>query len=93
MTNENLMRQFVTSDKPDWCISTDALVMCALIALDGEQYPGHDIFAKRCAMKDSKSLLRSIRRLQSSGWIEVAAGRALTPVKVTWKPAKKEAAK
>jgi hypothetical protein len=65
-----MLRQFLAVPKPDWAIPTDVAVMCVLITCHGGEYIGHGALGDRCAIRDSKSVLRSLKRLEAAGWVQ-----------------------
>jgi hypothetical protein len=64
-----VLREFVNAPKPAWCIPSDVAVMSALIVLNSAEYPGHEAVGARCAIRDSKAVMRSLKRLEAAGWV------------------------
>jgi hypothetical protein len=74
---DEVLRDFLAADKPDWCIPTDVLVTAQLISLKGE-FLSYGDMAKRCGLSDLKAVQRSLTRLVIAGWAVKNEDRSYT---------------
>ena len=63
-----LLHAFLSAPKPERCIPIDVALTTQLILLDGK-YPGHVFIGPLIGSKDTKGILRALKRLEAAGWI------------------------
>ena len=68
MTTQELLVSFLKTPKPDWAKTTEVVVTCQIIILDGRPCDPKAL-APLCGLTDEKAIMRAFKGLQAAQWV------------------------